>query len=117
MHFSKIILALLPAVALAAPADDSALTTTHTSTKVLTMTYFLSSVHTVTAVVESSTGTFVTTAVATSVGTTEVTVAPTATEASPTATPPVVTGNAGSALEAGKLAAAGIAGMVALALI
>lgn len=117
MQFSKIVLALLPAIALAAPADDAPLTTTHTSTQVVTKTYFLSSVHTVTAVFESSTGTFVTTAVQTSIDTTEVTVAPTATEAEPTATPPVVTGNAGSALEAGKLAAAGVAGMVALALL
>lgn len=113
MHFSKIILALLPAVAFAAEEDP--LTTTETSTKVLTKTYYLSQVHTVTAVYESTTQTFVTTAVSTSAETTEVAVVTSATEA-PTA-PAVVTGNAGSALEAGKLAAAGVAGIVAMALL
>ena len=116
MQISKIVLAILPAVALAAPADDAPLTTTHTSTQVVTKTYFLSSVHTVTAVYDSSTATFMTTAVQTSLDTTEVTVVPTST-AEPTATPPTVTKNAGSGLAAGKVAAAGVAGMVAFALL
>ncbi|KAF7557489.1 hypothetical protein G7046_g6042 [Stylonectria norvegica] len=127
MHLTSLFVALLPALALA--QSDSALTTTQTSTKHLTKTYFLSQIHTVTAVHSNTTSTFVTTAVSTSVATTDIstTFANATTSATgyasgtgsgtaASASSTVVAPNAGSALEAGKLAFAGVAGMVIAAM-
>ncbi|KAM0562737.1 hypothetical protein ACHAPJ_001576 [Fusarium lateritium] len=128
MHFSKLILAVLPALALANEG-----TTTQTSTAVLTKTYFLSQVHTVTSVGEA------TTAVETLVETTSTAVVEEKTtflpvvpqnNTTPVSTPKAtntagstggssspseVPENAGSAVAAGKLAMIGVAGMVAAA--
>ncbi|KAM0251782.1 hypothetical protein ACHAP5_001444 [Fusarium lateritium] len=129
MHFSKFILAALPALAL---ADRD--TTTQTSTAVVTKTYYLSQVYTITATGES------TTVVETSVKVTSTAVVEekttfwpvahnTTTPAStPKATtsagttggssePSEVPGNAGSAVAVGKFAIVGVAGMVAAALL
>ncbi|KAF4966807.1 hypothetical protein FSARC_5552 [Fusarium sarcochroum] len=129
MHFSKIILAILPALAL---ADEG--TTTQTSTAVLTKTYFLSQVYTITSVGVS------TTAVETSVETTSTAVVEEKTTfwpvahnyTTPVSTPKATTSagstggssspsevpeNAGSVVAAGKLAMVGVAGMVAAALL
>ncbi|KAF4454124.1 hypothetical protein F53441_3310 [Fusarium austroafricanum] len=126
MHFSKLILAVLPALAL---ADEG--TTTKTSTAVLTKTYYLSQVHTIT-----STGVS-TTAIETSVEVTSTAVVEQTTSYWPVAhnsTTPVSTpkptsgtgglsepsevpGNAGSAVAVGKFAVVGVAGMVAAALL
>lgn len=111
MRFSSLALALLPAVAL---ADNAASTTTQTSTKVLTKTYFLSQVHTVTSVFNNATSTYMTTAVSTAETTETTDVAVVTSSAAPS--PTVVDKSAGSALEAGKLAVAGVAGMVIVAL-
>ncbi|KAM0201312.1 hypothetical protein ACHAPA_005342 [Fusarium lateritium] len=133
MHFSKFILAALPALAL---ADRD--TTTQTSTAVVTKTYYLSQIYTITATGES------TTVVETSVKVTSTAVVeekttfwpvahnnttPVSTPAStPKATtsagttggssePSEVPGNAGSAVAIGKFAIVGVAGMVAAALL
>jgi hypothetical protein len=129
MHFSKFILAVLPALAL---ADRD--TTTQTSTAVVTKTYYLSQVYTITATGES------TTAVETSVKVTSTAVVEEKTtfwpvahnNTTPASTPKATTsagttggssepsevpGNAGSAVAVGKFAIVGVAGMVAAALL
>ncbi|KAF4500818.1 hypothetical protein FAGAP_2981 [Fusarium agapanthi] len=130
MHFSKLILAVLPAFALANEG-----TTTHTSTAVVTKTCYLSQVHTITAI-----GVSTTTAVETSVEVTSTALVEETTtfwpvsqnnntpvstpKASNTAgttggssEPSEVPGNAGSAVAVGKFAVVGVAGMVAAALL
>ncbi|KAH6981076.1 hypothetical protein BKA56DRAFT_616887 [Ilyonectria sp. MPI-CAGE-AT-0026] len=124
MHFSKLILAILPALALA--SDEG--TTTQTKTATLTKTYTLSEVHTVTstwtgeptAAAANSTTPISTPAYSTpgSTGSTGITsfssAASTAADAS---TPTTVSKEgAGSALDAGKVVLAGVAGMVVVAL-
>ncbi|KAF5006258.1 hypothetical protein FDECE_7348 [Fusarium decemcellulare] len=131
MHFSKLVLAVLPALAF---AED---TTTQTSTAVVTKTYFLSQVHTVTATgysteveaktetteadvtstpVLSETSTFVHLVNSTAhESTPKSTVASTATSGG--SEPSNVPENAGSAVHAGSLALAGVAGMVIAALL
>ncbi|KAG5753452.1 hypothetical protein H9Q69_004480 [Fusarium xylarioides] len=129
MHFSKLILVVLPAFALANEG-----TTTHTSTAVVTKTYFLSQVHTITATGVS------TTAVETSVEVTSTALVEETTtfwpvsqnNTTPVSTPKAsntagttggssepseVPGNAGSAVAVGKFAVVGVAGMVAAALL
>lgn len=129
MHFSKLILAVLPAFALANEG-----TTTHTSTAVVTKTYYLSQVHTITATGVS------TTAVETSVEVTSTALVEETTtfwpvsqnNTTPVSTPKAsntagttggssepseVPGNAGSAVAVGKFAVVGVAGMVAAALL
>ncbi|KAH7239122.1 hypothetical protein BKA59DRAFT_271016 [Fusarium tricinctum] len=129
MHFSKFILAALPALAL---ADRD--TTTQTSTAVVTKTYYLSQVYTITATGES------TTAVETSVKVTSTAVVEEKTtfwpvahnNTTPASTPKPTTsagttggssepsevpGNAGPAVTVGKFAIVGVAGMVAAALL
>lgn len=123
MHFSKLILAILPALALA--SDEG--TTTQTKTATLTKTYTLSEVHTVTstwtgeptAAAANSTTPISTPAYSTpgstgSTITSFTSAASTAAEASAPAT--VSKEGAGSALDAGKVALAGVAGMVVVAL-
>ncbi|KAF5678024.1 hypothetical protein FCIRC_6625 [Fusarium circinatum] len=129
MHFSKFILAVLPAFALANEG-----TTTHTSTAVVTKTYYLSQIHTITATGVS------TTAVETSVEVTSTALVEETTtfwpvsqnSTTPVSTPKAsntagttggssepseVPGNAGSAVAVGKFAVVGVAGMVAAALL
>lgn len=139
MHFSKLILAVLPALAL---AED---TTTQTSTAVLTKTYFLSQIHTVTATGYSTeaqpettqaetTSEVETVAETTSTPVIESTsfvsvVNATSHEATPKSTiastgtaggsgkPTEVPENAASVAQVGKMALAGVAGMVVVALL
>ncbi|KAF4979972.1 hypothetical protein FZEAL_3926 [Fusarium zealandicum] len=144
MHFSKLILAVLPALAL---AED---TTTQTSTAVFTKTYYLSSVHTITAtgfttttavvelttevetstmaettssaIVKSETSSFIPVANSTThhatpkstiAGTGSVVISATGGASEPTQ----VIDNGGSAVAAGKLAVAGVVGMVVAAIL
>lgn len=140
MHFSKIILALLPAFVVAEEGE----TTTETSTAVVTKTYFLSSVHTVTATyntestsevvttsassthpiiptaqhnttitVESTPKTTIKSTASSSDVTSLVTGATTAVDSEPTAVGP---DSAASALGAGNLAIFGVAGVIAAVL-
>ncbi|KAH7316558.1 hypothetical protein B0I35DRAFT_409746 [Stachybotrys elegans] len=115
MHLFKIALALLPALALAQEEDT---TTTLTSTTVLTKTYYLSEVHTVTSTYDNSTA-----SVTPTVGTTShfTSLSPTITsgtggEASESTNGPDPD-SAASALDSGKVILAGIAGMVAVAML
>ncbi|KAI1032342.1 hypothetical protein LB505_010863 [Fusarium chuoi] len=128
MHFSKLILAVLPAFALANEG-----TTTHTSTAVVTKTFYLSRIHTIMA-------TGVSTTVETSVEVTSTALVEETTtfwpvsqnNTTPVSTPKAsntagttggssepseVPGNAGSAVTVGKFAVVGVAGMVAAALL
>ncbi|KAK5991217.1 hypothetical protein PT974_09495 [Cladobotryum mycophilum] len=103
MHFSKIVFAVLPALALAQAEADTTSTTTCTSTTIMTKTVTLARVHTVTAGHNAtSTGGYI----------------PSSTAFHPTAVPTHTKGpeNAGSALDAGKVALAGFAGMLVVAM-
>lgn len=121
MHFSKLILAILPALALASDED----TTTKTKTATLTKTYTLSEVHTVTstwtgeptAAAANSTTPISTPAYSTP-GTTGITsfTSAASTAADQSAPTTVSKEGAGSALDAGKVVLAGVAGMVVVAL-
>ncbi|KAF5021727.1 hypothetical protein F66182_6228 [Fusarium sp. NRRL 66182] len=136
MHFSKLILAVLPALALANEG-----TTTETSTAVVTKTYFLSQVHTVTFTGVSTTAVHTSVEIThtsiveethTSVIEEKTTFLPVHNSTTPVATPRAtstgttgstgdssqpseVPENAGSAVAVGKFAMVGVAGMVAAA--
>ncbi|GKU04623.1 unnamed protein product [Fusarium langsethiae] len=127
MHFSKFILAVLPALALAEE------TTTQTSTAVVTKTYYLSTVRTVTATGESTTAVetsaeIISTAVeekttflpvahntTTPASTPKATASAGATDGS--SEPSQVPENAGAAVTVGKFAMVGVAGAIAVALL
>jgi cytoskeletal protein RodZ len=128
MHFSKFILAVLPALALAEE------TTTQTSTAVVTKTYYLSTVRTVTATGESTTAVetsaeIISTAVVeekttflpvahnttTPASTPKATASAGATDGS--SEPSQVPENAGAAVTVGKFAMVGVAGAIAAALL
>ncbi|RGP64670.1 hypothetical protein FLONG3_9463 [Fusarium longipes] len=128
MHFSKFILAVLPALAL---ADE---TTTQTSTAVVTKTYYLSSVRTITATGESTTAVETSAEIiSTAVVEEKTTFLPVAHNTTTPASTPKATAssgstggssepsqvpeNAGAAVTVGKLAMAGVAGMIAAALL
>ena len=129
MHFSKFILAVLPALAL---ADE---TTTQTSTAVVTKTYYLSSVRTITATGESTTAVETSAEIFSTAVVEEKTTflpvhhnntTPAVSTPKPTGTagttggssePSKVPENAGAAVAVGKFAMVGVAGMVAAALL
>ncbi|KAJ6446851.1 DHHC zinc finger membrane protein [Purpureocillium lavendulum] len=110
MQLSGLVLAALPAVVLAQSATTSAgaSTTTLTSTTVLTKTLTLSKIHTVTA---SNTTTS-----ATAVGTTSYFTSPTVVPTTGAPKPSVKPDNAAGALDATRVAMAGVVGMLAVAL-
>ncbi|KAH7161332.1 hypothetical protein EDB81DRAFT_342213 [Dactylonectria macrodidyma] len=123
MHFSKLVLAILPALALA--SDEG--TTTQTKTATLTKTYTLSEVHTVTSTwtgeptaAAANSTTWYSTPAASTPGTSDVTsitsfasAASTAAESAPAT---ITTEGAGSTLNAGNVVLAGFVGMVVVAL-
>ncbi|CAF3540552.1 hypothetical protein SNK03_009930 [Fusarium graminearum] len=131
MHFSKFILAVLPALALAQE------TTTQTSTAVVTKTYYLSTVRTVTATGESTTAVetsaeIISTAIVeekttflpVAHNTTIPASTPKATASAGTtgsnggsSEPSQVPENAGAAVTVGKFAMVGVAGAIAAALL
>ncbi|CEI40854.1 unnamed protein product [Fusarium venenatum] len=128
MHFSKFILAALPALALAQE------TTTQTSTAVVTKTYYLSTVRTVTATGESTTAVETSAEIiSTAVVEEKTTFLPIAHNTTIPASTPKATGsagttggssepsqvpeNAGAAVIVGKFAMVGVAGAIAAALL
>jgi hypothetical protein len=128
MHFSKFILAALPALALAQE------TTTQTSTAVVTKTYYLSQVRTITATGESTTAVETSAEIiSTAVVEEKTTFLPVAhNTTTPASTPKATTSagstggssepsqvpeNAGAAVTAGKFAMVSVAGMIAAALL
>jgi hypothetical protein len=115
MHFTRFLLAALPALVMA--TEDEAPTTTCTSTTTLTKTLTLSQVHTVTA----SYGHNTTTSYMPTIGTTSYFTSPTPSttgssddESEPTEAPEPGPDNAGAALDAGKMAWAGLAGIIVM---
>jgi hypothetical protein len=118
MLFTRYLLAALPALVMATEGD--AATTTCTSTTTLTKTLTLSEVHTVTSTFGSNT---TTSYMPTNIGTTSYFTSPTPSttgsgsgdDAEPTQPPAPGSDNAGAALDAGKMAWAGLAGIIIMA--
>ena len=116
MLFSKLLFAVLPALALAQEEDGKS-TTTCTSSTTITKTMSLSEVHTVTATHNNTTTSASTpTSVGTSSHFTSATVIPTSTDGGEE--PPTVTEdpNAAPALDATRVVLAGVLGVAAVAL-
>lgn len=115
MQFSKILFAILPALAL---AEDGQSTTTCTSSTTITKTMTLSEVHTVTSTLAHNTTTsaYTTPSVGTTSHFTSATVVPTTTGGEEQ--PPTVTDdpNAAPALDATRVVLAGVLGMAAVAM-
>lgn len=112
MQISKILFAVLPALAL---AEDGRSTTTCTATTTLTKTMTLSQVHTVISSQYNTTTPVATTTAAD----TSFSSAPVVTTTAVDEKPPVVTDKpgAGSALDASRVVLAGALGMVVVAMI
>lgn len=113
MKLSNILLAVLPALALAQEEDAS--TTTVISTTTLTKTYTLSEVHTKIIALNTTTAAPTTTNATTSYATTATLITTTEAESTPTTVDPD-NDSAGVTLDAAKIVMAGFAGMLVVAL-